>query len=563
MASTRMVVLYFLCILLLSGLCVMLWYFITDLNQRKSINTKTQQLQKTWYNIIPHTNANGVITDNTIHIPIYYINLNRSKHRRLRFENETNAISTNITRITAIDGAKKVIVKNSHRVMDGMPYVTNYKMTKYQFACTLSHIKAIRQIEKDNVEVALICEDDVSFSLLPFWPKDILKHILSNTPPETGIVQLYWGRHEIDACKISSQYQLRKREKKPPCWGTVAYLITKKGVADVLNYVLPDRNGVVNLQKNQNGFPSFGAADIFIYQLTNVYITSLPLFVFKGNEMSSTINASSELGNMVYYNNIMAAYINTVKESIVEPNIKGRKNVFMFWEGKSYILLKILHQLVHKHSKNNAYDVHFITYKNMYKYLPKEIPDNMTTWKLAHQADYLRVALLYKYGGVWVDADTIVMPNFRDVFKMLETKKGFFVLENNESIWNGVFGSKPNTKLLSEWKQYILERSDRGAKFQWTEIGNAFLEKHRDHIFTNYHVLNGLDTVYPINWPECTHEFVTKPYINYKNLIRNYQPFVVIVNSVYKKIEDENMSVQEIIYGKTMPISYFIKKSNK
>ena len=73
-----------------------------------------------------------------------------------------------------------------------------------------------------------------------------------------------------------------------------------------------------------------------------------------------------------------------------------------------------------------------------------------------------------------------------------------------------------------------------------------------------YNIFNGLDNVYPVNWNNCVIEFLDKPYDNYKNIIRDYQPLIVLVNSVYKKLDD--MSEKEILDG-NMPLNYFINKS--
>jgi hypothetical protein len=70
--------------------------------------------------------------------------------------------------------------------------------------------------------------------------------------------------------------------------------------------------------------------------------------------------------------------------------------------------------------------------------------------------------------------------------------------------------------------------------------------------------LNGLDTVYPVNWNNCVSEFIEKPYENYKNIIRSYQPFVVLVNSVYRKLENKT---EEEIKQANMPLNYFLNKS--
>ena len=49
-----------------------------------------------------------------------------------------------------------------------------------------------------------------------------------------------------------------------------------------------------------------------------------------------------------------------------------------------------------------------------------------------------------------------------------------------------------------------------------------------------------------------------KEYENYKTILRSYQPLIILVNSVYKKLE--NLTEKEILDG-SMPLNYFINKS--
>jgi hypothetical protein len=79
-------------------------------------------------------------------------------------------------------------------------------------------------------------------------------------------------------------------------------------------------------------------------------------------------------------------------------------------------------------------------------------------------------------------------------------------------------------------------------------------------LYENYKIFNGLDNLYPVNWNNCVKEFIEKPYENYKKIIRSNQPLVVLVNSVYKKLED--LSEDEIL-KMNMPLNYFINLSNK
>jgi len=62
--------------------------------------------------------------------------------------------------------------------------------------------------------------------------------------------------------------------------------------------------------------------------------------------------------------------------------------------------------------------------------------------------------------------------------------------------------------------------------------------------------------MYPVNWNEA-HLFFEG---SYEKILRNYQPLIILVNSVYKKFNDK--SRREILSQK-YPLNYFINKSLK
>lgn len=240
------------------------------------------------------------------------------------------------------------------------------------------------------------------------------------------------------------------------------------------------------------------------------------------------------------------------------------RNIFLYWCGSEYKLISILRDLIYLHSKNGkGYKVHLISDNNINEYI-KNIPEYFSKLCYAHQADFVRVHVICDYGGIWLDSDTLVLDSLDSLFDLIDKKNGFFIKENNEYLWNGIFGSKANLPIMNEWKKkMMIILDDKQDKINWTEIGNTILKNLYEKdltLFDNYEIFNGLDNLYPINWNNCVSEFIEKPYDNYKNIVREYQPLVVLVNSVYRKIE--NMSKLEILQG-NMPINYFINKSLK
>lgn len=241
------------------------------------------------------------------------------------------------------------------------------------------------------------------------------------------------------------------------------------------------------------------------------------------------------------------------------------RNVFLYWVGKEYKVIRRLRNLIYMHSMfGTAYTVHLIDDKNVHTYIP-DLPPSFSKLKPAHQADYVRVYTVCTYGGIWLDADTIVMESLDPLFRLLEDSDGFFIRQNNEGLCNGVFGSRAGTTVMTKWLDAIDARLNDTTidtkKMDFLELGATFLNKTLEKSpqdFRDYVLFDGLDTMYPVNWDKCLEEYVERPYDHSKTLIRPFQPLVILVNSVYTKLESK--TDQEIDEAR-IPLNYFLNKS--
>ena len=93
--------------------------------------------------------------------------------------------------------------------------------------------------------------------------------------------------------------------------------------------------------------------------------------------------------------------------------------------------------------------------------LPSKVKEQFDRYgekeKWAFQCDVLRLYLINKFGGVYVDVD---YESYRNIDDLL-VKKMFFVIRYPESHWipNSVFGSEPNNPIFT----YIIENMKKQA----------------------------------------------------------------------------------------------------
>lgn len=157
-------------------------------------------------------------------IPKYYINLNRSVDRLKALEEEITRYEVeNIHRFKAFDGRD---IKDIHQgEINGVQYVNDYSnCTKYQLAITLSHLECIRRAGEKGIFPFIILEDDVRFTLMPHWKKNI-DEIIAELPEDCDILNLVYRDGKDNKIPFSKEFYT----------SAVAYLVNEKGYNQILN----------------------------------------------------------------------------------------------------------------------------------------------------------------------------------------------------------------------------------------------------------------------------------------------------------------------------------------
>lgn len=235
-------------------------------------------------------------------------------------------------------------------------------------------------------------------------------------------------------------------------------------------------------------------------------------------------------------------------------------NVYLAWFGIEYKLVKILRYLIQFHSKcGRGYKVNLITHSNLLDYLPS-IPNNFYSLPYHQQADYVKVNVIYRYGGIWLSSDTLVLDNLDILFNDLFTKIGFFITDgvDGKSLNSSVFGSRKGTPLMEVWKNDIDLLLRGGKRLDWDDLSNNLINKYRyTDLIHDYKIYDGPSTMRPINWTN-DESMISGSYERYKNYVRNFQPLIVLSRHVYKVMEEK--SIEQILYGHT-PLNYFINIS--
>ncbi len=103
-------------------------------------------------------------------------------------------------------------------------------------------------------------------------------------------------------------------------------------------------------------------------------------------------------------------------------SLENPRNIWVYWENinrDSYpTFIKLCLDSMKKHL--GKYNLYILDNKSIKKYLP-ELRNDFDNLKVAQKVDYYRIALLHKYGGIWLDADIIVMSDLKSIFEKLDS----------------------------------------------------------------------------------------------------------------------------------------------
>lgn len=174
---------------------------------------------------------------------IFVINLEHSKERRKHIEEQLNNLGLDFEIIKAIDG--KNLSENQLKQYSKKEAlrVKGRELSTGEIACSLSHLELWKRIVDEDLQKALILEDDAMIG-------EILKKIikLENTfPPSWELINfttdwklIPFGKPIYDIYRMANIKGISNRSS--------TYLINKKGAERLLNHAFPIRLPIDDLK---------------------------------------------------------------------------------------------------------------------------------------------------------------------------------------------------------------------------------------------------------------------------------------------------------------------------
>lgn len=95
--------------------------------------------------------------------------------------------------------------------------------------------------------------------------------------------------------------------------------------------------------------------------------------------------------------------------------------------------------------------------------------------QVAHRADFIRAFLLARYGGLWIDADCIVMKPLEPTLRYLEDHDFVAHRERQGYFSNAFMAARPGSEVASAFYAAVCRTLRSGRPLGWISIGNELL----------------------------------------------------------------------------------------
>eukprot|EP01071_Lankesteria_metandrocarpae_P011409 Lankesteria_metandrocarpae@DN5443_c1_g1_i1.p1 len=199
----------------------------------------------------------------TTDIPMYYINLDRSRARRAYME-EAFSCAGKLTRVAATDGRmgqldEYVNTGDFSNENNWKEFSRAVAATVAEVALTSSHLRAIQTAYANGDEAAIIFEDDVGIQLVPLWgntPDELLVAANEKYTDVWEVMYLQFNPARWEDFRIyvhNSRFkpsEIIAGDAFAKVYGTVAYMLSRRGMQRAIDTWSDAKDGRLNCLKH-------------------------------------------------------------------------------------------------------------------------------------------------------------------------------------------------------------------------------------------------------------------------------------------------------------------------
>jgi hypothetical protein len=215
---------------------------------------------------------------------------------------------------------------------------------------------------------------------------------------------------------------------------------------------------------------------------------------------------------------------------------------YIYWENKddqeTPELVKSCINIFNKKCKN----VVLLTNQNITDYINVVCTKNIKN--IAQKADYYRAKILYTYGGIWCDIDTIMLKDLNEEWNDFNISEKEICISTSEinnaipTVCIAYLMAKKNNIIFKKWTEECEKIIKSNKRLKWADLGGHLLGKI---ILQN----NFADLIYSFS-NKITYRYGWKNYLKYyitneetikkeKEKIKNYKIIILYGTYMYNK----------------------------
>lgn len=153
------------------------------------------------------------------------------------------------------------------------------------------------------------------------------------------------------------------------------------------------------------------------------------------------------------------------------------RNVWLYWEDlpgqKRAPYLDLCLETIRLHSPSEPV---LLDYKTAFDYVDLDAKRWEALRTPAFRSDYLRARLLYRYGGLWADVDTIAFPSLGTLLETLRDEEVVAFGAEVERIYPGLMAARAGAAALSTWMERQDETLDAGRS-DYSALGQVLISE--------------------------------------------------------------------------------------
>lgn len=268
-------------------------------------------------------------TDGLVEIPIIVINLKQSTERIHAFMDNINRTNLLLkthgfifktTRFDAIDGRNEKQLNECYIETE-----FNKNNSKYEYACTASHLLSIKYLDDNDIDMAIVCEDDSDIVNIAIYFEKFISY-LNCVPTDWEVVQLVVGNGEFYNNTLFNIYKWQRN-----MYSTGCYIINRNGIDTILRTLFVNNKIYIPTM-----YINDCTADYIVYNTAKTYTTSLP-FAMYPIDNTSTIHAEHLLFQQL---SIRAAHekLSKFDDIIKQNNVLKNDHINGFKKTNEYLL---------------------------------------------------------------------------------------------------------------------------------------------------------------------------------------------------------------------------------